>query len=115
MSRISKVEVIVDGVKIVDFNKFKENARKLHERVRLMDGDDTVAVNPEHGFSMTYLPASGADRNWDGVTNATVIVLYKGGSKITFTGCDVEEVGERETDGTKANEFEIKFIARHRK
>lgn len=114
MSRISKVEVQFDGEKIVDFNKFKENARKLHDRVPLMEGSDTVPVDPELGFSLTYLPASGADRKWDGVTNATVIVQYKGGSKVVFTGCDVEEVGERETDGAKANEFEIKFIARHR-
>jgi len=115
MSKISKVTVLVDGEKIVDFNKAKENARKLHDRVPLMDGDDVVEVNPELGCSLTYLPSSGADRNWDGVKNATIIFQYKGGSKATYTGCYVEEVAERETDGKKANEFEIKFIAKARK
>jgi len=115
MSRISKATVIVDGELITDFNKVKENARKIHERVKLMDGDDTVESHPELGLSLTYVPASGADRVWDGVKDATIILQYKGGSKVTYTGCDVEEVGERDTDGQKANEFEIKFIAKARK
>lgn len=115
MSRIAHVVVIIDGEKISGFSKFKENARKKHERVKLMDGDDTVEVNPELGCSMTYLPESGADREWDGVKDATIIAQYKGGAKVTYTGCDVEEVGDRESDGQKANEFEVKFIAKARK
>lgn len=113
--KISSCTVVVNGEKITDFSKFKENSIEERQEVDTMEGTDVVEVPAKYGFSLTYMPNSGADREWLGTTNATVIVQYKGGKKVTFTGCSLLSQEANELDGKTAKEYVLNFHADGRK
>lgn len=116
--KISKVKVCLDGAEVTDFSKFKENEREFRQVVDTMDGDDVVEIPEKHGFSLTFLPNSGADIDWDArkkETNITAIISYVGGRKVTFTGCSILKVSPSELDGKTAKEYVVEFHAKGRK
>jgi hypothetical protein len=115
MSKISHVTVDLDGDPVTGFSKFKENEIEEAQEVDTMDGTDTVDVNPKYGFSLTYLPDSGADREWLGTKNATTVVQYTGGKKVTYTGCRLMKQTPNELDGKAAKEYVLEFHASARK
>lgn len=112
--RISKVEIVIDGVAISGFSKFKENDIEVAQTVELADGSDFVDVPPVYGFSLTVVPESGADREWLGVKDATAIVYYQGGKKVTYTGVKTLKVIHGEHDGKAAKEYQVDFFAKDR-
>jgi len=116
MSRISKATVIIDGEDIAsDFSKFKENDLEVATRVQLYNGEDDADGTPSYGFSLTYLPGSGADRTWLGVKNATVIIQYKGGNKVIYGICRVLKQTFNDSDGKAAKEYQLEWFAKTRK
>ena len=99
--RITSLSLVKDGSEITDFSKFKEN-------------------EIEYGFSITYLPQSGADIDWVAEEDKndkgwTVIVNYVGGSKVTFTGVHLLKSTPNEVDGKTAKESQLEFYAAKRK
>lgn len=118
MAKISKVEVVLDGSRVTGFSKFKENDIEFRTVVDTMDGDDVIEIPSKYGFSLTYLPDSGADIDWKArksAVNITAIVQYVGGRKVTFTGCSIIKIGMNELDGKTAKEHVVEFHAKGRK
>ena len=115
--RISSLSLILDGSEITDFSKFKENEIETAQTVDHFNGQDTIKVPKAYGFSLTYLPESGADRDWvaEEDKEMTCIVNYVGGKKITFTGVKLLKVTPNELDGKTAKEYQVDFSARGRK
>lgn len=113
--KISQVTIVKDGSQITGFSKFKENEIEEAQTVELADGEDVVEVPPKYGFSLTVVPDSGADIDWSGTSNATVIVQYKGGSKVVFTGCKLLKQTPGDIDGKTAKEVQLDFYAKARK
>lgn len=118
--RITSLSLVKDGSEITDFSKFKENEIETTQSVDHFNGADFVKVPKKYGFSITYLPQSGADLDWvaeeDKNDNGwTVIVNYVGGSKVTFTGVHLLKSTPNEVDGKTAKESQLDFFAQDRK
>lgn len=118
--RISSLSLTLDGGEITDFSKFKENEIETNVTVEHFNGEDTIKVPKKYGFSLTYLPESGADRDWvaeeDGNDKGwTVIVNYVGGKKVVFTGVHLLKAAPNELDGKTAKEYQLDFSAIKRK
>lgn len=115
MSKIARCELILDGEKIIGFKSFKENEIEEAVVVETMDGQDVVDVPEKYGFSLKYLPDSGADREWRGVRDATLIVQRTGGKKVVYTGCRLLKWTPSELDGKTPLEYQLDFFAKGRK
>ena len=118
--RISSLSLTMDGSAITDFSKFKENQIETAQTVEHFNGEDVVKVPKKYGFSLTYLPESGADIDWvskedENDAGWTVIVNYVGGSKIVFTGVHLLTDEPNELDGRTAKEYQLNFFAANRK
>ena len=113
--KISQVTVVLNGDKITGFKQFKENEIEEAQTVELADGVDVVEVPPNYGFQLTVVPDSGADRDWTGTSDATVVVQYKGGKKVVYTGCRLLKQTPGDIDGKTAKETQLDFYARARK
>jgi len=113
--RISKLTLILDGEEITDFSKFKENEVESTVRVPLHNSEDVAESTPSHGFSVTFLPGSGADRNWNGIRGVTAIAQYKGGAKVVFGDCSVLKYTPNDMDGKTAKECVVEWFAKTRK
>ena len=87
--RISKLTLCVKNEEITDFNKFQDNEEEGYTRVQMMNKEDVTESTPSKGFKFTYLPASGADRDWTGLTGFSAIAQKKGGGRIEYTGCKI--------------------------
>ena len=118
MAKISQVTLVLNGDKITGFSKFKENELEVAQTVELADGEDVVDIPPKYGFSLTYLPDSGADIDWassDYKDNATAVVQYKGGKKVVYTGCKLLKQTPGDIDGKTSKEYQLDFYAKDRK
>jgi len=115
MSKIMRCELMLDGEKIIGFKSFKENEIEEAIVVETMDGQDVGDVPEKYGFSLKYLPDSGADREWRGTRNATLIFQRTGGKKIVYTGCRLLKWSPSEMDGKTALEYQLDFYAKGRK
>jgi hypothetical protein len=118
--RITSLSLVKDGSEITDFSKFKENEIETTQTVEHFNGEDFVKVPKKYGFSITYLPQSGADIDWVAEEDKndkgwTVIVNYVGGSKVTFTGVHLLKSTPNEVDGKTAKESQLEFYAAKRK
>lgn len=118
--RISEVALTLDGSLITDFSKFKENEIEVAQTVETMTGTDVVKVPKTFGFSLTYLPKSGADRDWVSEEDKndkgwTLVVQYVGGKKVTFGGVHLLKSAPSELDGKTAKEYVLEFHAETRK
>ncbi|PWJ70151.1 MULTISPECIES: hypothetical protein [unclassified Fibrobacter] len=118
MAKISHCTVLVNGKKYTGISKFKEKEVEFKAEVDTMDGTSVVDIPRKHGFEMTYIPDKGADLDvfsaeFDG--NATVIVQYTGGKKVTYTGCSLLKETPNELDGKTAKEYALDFHAEDRK
>lgn len=118
MAKISHCTVLVNGKKYTGISKFKEKEIERKVEVDTMDGTSVVDIPKKFGFEMTYIPDKGADfdmfsSEFDG--NATVIVQYTGGNKVTFTGCSLLKATPNELDGKTAKEYALDFHAEDRK
>lgn len=118
MAKISHCTVVLNGKKITGFSKFKENEIEVKTEVETMDGTDVVDIPKKYGFSLSYLPDSGADIDWldqEYSGNVTAIIQYTGGHKVTFTGCSLLKMTPNELDGKTAKEYVLDFHADDRK
>lgn len=118
MAKISQVTLVLNGDKITGFSKFKENDIEIAQTVELTDGEDVVEVPAKYGFSLTYLPNSGADIDWVSSSykdDVTAVVQYTGGKKVVYTGCKLLKQTFGDIDGKTAKEYQLDFHAKYRK
>ena len=118
--RISSLTLTKDGSAISDFSKFKENEIETVQTVEHFNGEDAIKVPKKYGFSLTYLPESGADKDWVSEEDKndvgwTVIVNYVGGKKVVFGGVHLLKSTPNEMDGKTAKEYQLDFFASSRK
>lgn len=114
MSKIARSELILDGELITGFKSFKENEIEEAAVVETMDGQDVVDLPEKYGFSLKYLPNSGADRDWRGTRNATLINQRVGGKKVVYGGCRLLKWSPSEMDGKTPLEYQLDFYAKTR-
>ncbi len=114
---ISRVEVTIDGelINSQGLRRFQENAIEEAVLEEEMDGEDYVDVPEKYGFTLTMTRKSGADRNLRGIRDATIMVQYVSGSRVTFTGCRSLTHTPNEVDGKTGKEVVIVFHAKGRK
>ena len=110
--RISSLSLTKDGSAITDFSKFKENEIETVQTVEHFNGEDAIKVPKKYGFSLTYLPESGADIDWVSEEDKndagwTVIVNYVGGKKVVFGGVHLLKSTPNEMDGKTAKEARL--------
>lgn len=115
MSKITRCTLVLDGEEIRGFKSFKENEIEEAIVVDTMDGQDVADVAEKYGFSLTYLPDSGADREWRGTKGATLILQRAGGKKVVYTGCRLLKWTPNEMDGKTPLEYQLDFYAKGRK
>lgn len=118
--RISSLSLILDGSEITDFSKVKEKEIETAQTVEHFNGQDVIKVPKGYGIELTYLPESGADKDWvaEEDKNAkgwTIIVNYVGGKKVTYTGCHLLKMTPNELDGKTAKEYQLDIFASKRK
>ena len=118
--RISSLTLTKDGSAISDFSKFKENEIETVQTVEHFNGEDAIKVPKKYGFSLTYLPESGADMDWVSEEDKndagwTVIVNYVGGKKVVFGGVHLLKSTPNEMDGKTVKEYQLDFFASSRK
>lgn len=118
--RISSLSLVLEGAEIKDFSKFKENEIEQNQTVDHFNGQDVIKVPKAYGFELTYLPESGADRDWVAEEDKndkgwSVIVNYVGGKKVVFGGCHLLKMTPNELDGKTAKEYQLSFAAKTRK
>lgn len=118
--RISSLTLTKDGSAIFDFSKFKENEIETVQTVEHFNGEDAIKVPKKYGFSLTYLPESGAEMDWVSEEDKndagwTVIVNYVGGKKVVFGGVHLLKSTPNEMDGKTAKECQLDFFASSRK
>ena len=112
---VSTVSLECNGQAIDDFNTFEEDARVLRKAVKLMKKTGIMGVTPTHGFTVGYVvPKNKPEFDFDSVQDGTFVVDYENGSRTTFTGCSVLEIGSVKYDGDKEATKDIKFIAGNR-
>ncbi|MFA6688870.1 MAG: hypothetical protein WCS18_05260 [Sphaerochaetaceae bacterium] len=109
--RISKLSLTVKGEEITDFSKWQDNEEERYSRVPLMNKEDVVETTPSKGFKFTYVPGSGADRDWNGLTGFSAIGQKKNGQKCEYSGCTVLKVTPNELDGKTAAEYVVDVFA----
>lgn len=118
--RISSLSLTKDGSEISDFSKFKENEIETVQTVEHFNGEDAIKVPQKYGFSLTFLPESGADMDWVAEEDKndagwTVVVNYVGGKKVVFAGVHLLKATPNEMDGKTAKETQLEFYAASRK
>lgn len=118
--RISSLSIILDGSEITDFSKIKEKEIEIAQTVDHFNGQDVIKVPQGYGIEMTYLPESGADKDWVAEEEKndkgwTIIINYVGGSKRTYTGCHLLKMTPNELDGKTAKEYQLDIFAAKRK
>lgn len=109
---ISTVSLECNGHALDDFKAFEEDTRTLRKAIKLMKKTGLLGVTPVYGFNLDYVvPKNRAEFDFDAVQDGTVVVDYENGSRTTFTGCSVLEVGSVKYDGENEAVKNIKFIA----
>jgi hypothetical protein len=117
MAVISRVTVTQDGILLntQGLKRFQPNAIERRAVEDEMDGDDVVELPKKYGFTLAMAAKSGADLNLRDVKDATFVVQYEGGERVTYTGVSTLTETINEIDGKTGKEVVIAYHARGRK
>lgn len=111
---VSRVDVVINGEKIVDMKNFKEMSLAPRDQVNLMNSTGFVKKTVRHKFSLDYVIPAGTRFDFAAVENATALIAYEDGGSINYSGVCVLEVGEASSDGEKEVVQAITFGAETR-
>lgn len=112
---VSTVSLECNGQEIDDFQTFEEDPRVLRSAVKLMKKTGVMGVTPQYGFTVSYvIPRNKPEFDFESVQGGTFVVDYENGTRVTFTGVSVLEIGSVKSDGQKETTKDIKFIAANR-
>lgn len=106
---ISSVEI--NGKTEKSIKSVSEGEIAMALRVKLMGGSGAASLTPEESCVVNYVrPIVGAI-DWRKLDDFTVTIRYEGGLRVTYSGCSVETIGERLTDGEDVGAIPIAIIA----
>jgi hypothetical protein len=109
---ISRAFVMHNGKKLEHLKNFKKLDEEFRAEVDLMSGSGTVDKARKHKFSLDYAPPkTGAKMDWSDVSDATFIIEFEGGGRMTYSGVDCLSQGELTLDGQQEAVMTLSFIA----
>ncbi len=111
---VSRVDVVLNGEKIVDMKNFKIQALQHRDQVNLMNKTGFVKKTVRHKFSLDYVIPAGDRFNFAAIEKATAMIAYEDGGTINYSGVCCLEIGEEAADGEKEVVQTISFGAEDR-
>jgi len=109
---ISQCFVMHNGRKLEHLKNFKKLDEEFRVEVDLMSGSGTVDKARKYKFSVDYAPPkTGAKMDWSDVVDATFIIEFAGGGRMTYSGVDCLTQGEMTVDGQQEAVMTLTFIA----
>jgi hypothetical protein len=112
---VSRVDVAIDGKKLVDMKNFKEHELAPRDQVNLMSSTGFVKKTVRHKFSLDYVIPAGARFDFNAVEKATALISAEDGGSINYSGVCCLTIGEAAYDGEKEVVQTITFGAEDRK
>jgi len=101
-----------NGKKIEHLKNFQKLEEEFRAEVDLMSGSGTVDKARKYKFSLEYAPPkTGAKMDWSDVVDATFIIEFEGGIRVTYSGVDCLSQGEMTLDGQQEGVMTLTFIA----
>lgn len=93
-------KLTVNGRKMEDFKEVSEKEIAYYKQVSLMNKTAHGRLTPRYGVSLVYVPPSGEKPfAWKDVKNGTLIIIFEGGRRVTYSGVYILSAGERKSDG----------------
>jgi hypothetical protein len=109
---VSQCFVIHNGKKLEHLKTFKQLEEEYRVEVELMSGVGAVDKARGYKFSVEYaIPKVGAKLDWSDVSDATFLVEYKDGGRITYSGVDCLSQSEVSLDGKQEAVMTLTFLA----
>ena len=113
---VSLVTLTVAGQEITDFKKVKELKYSPRKTVKLMNKTGFMKLTPRYGVELDYVvPNSGTEFDFDSVSDAVIVIQYSSGTRKTYSGCYVVDIGEVTYDGDNEAVKPVIFGAQKKK
>ena len=109
---VSTVALIINGQEITDFKSVEEKARTPRKQVNLVKKTGVMNATQRYGVGLDYVvPADRPEFDFEGLEDATLVIDYENGSRVTYTGVATLDIGATKFDGDNETIRTIDLVA----